>query len=698
MAGALSVLLNPKSIAVVGASPSRGRARLVLHNLRNAGYSGDVYAINPRYEDVLGYKCYPSIASLPGPVDCVVALVGADAACDVLEQAHALGTRSAVVPSAGFGEGGHGEERGGRLRRLAAGGMSICGPNCFGMISVRSGAAMYSGPISFPLQPGPVAIVSQSGGLGHNAFSPLMNHRRLGFSYVISCGNATATGVEDYVDHFVDDPDVQVIACVIESLSKPELLFEAAQRARRARKSILFYQPGRSAAGQATVRSHTGALVGNSDILAAHLRRCGIVQTESYDTFIETIELFGLVPRDDKLGGDVIVVSGSGGGAAVAADALDGAGVPLAQLSAETVERVGAALPEFGSVNNPLDGTGSIYDDPKMLPKLMDAILANPGNPAIMCAVNASARTEQMRLFADIFADAARTSGRTVVAYQPNPLGGELESGIVNTLVEGGVPLMLGISEAMRALRCLVGRREFWTTDVPLTPAGARRGAASTLPADFMDLRKVLSAAGVPVVETRYVTSEREAIAAGRAVGLPVAVKAEAPGLLHKSDIGAVRLGCMSDEAVAEAYRTVTGNAVKAGFANQGALIQPMMSGIAEVYAGVICDPLLGPAVVFGLGGIFIEVLKDTITELAPLSHADATRMISSIRGAALLQGLRGRPAADTEALARLLVGLGKFAVENTGRFTALDLNPIVVKAEGQGAFAVDIALDVKAS
>jgi acetyltransferase len=692
----LPVLLNPKSIAVVGASPNRGRAKLVLENLRNAQYAGKVFAINPRYEDVLGYKCYSSIASLPEPADCVVALVGADAACDVLEQALKRGTRAAVVPSAGFGEGGHGNDRAIRLQRLAAEGMCICGPNCFGMISVKSGAAMYSGPISLPLLRGPVAIVSQSGGLGHNAFMPLMNHRRLGFSHVISCGNATATGVEDYVRHFVDDADVEVIGAVIESLAKPELLFEAGQRARALRKTIVMFQPGRSVAGQATVRSHTGALVRNSEILSAHLRRAGIVQVESYETFVETIGMFALAPKDDTLGDDVIVVSGSGGGAAVAADALDAAGVKLATLAPQTVEKVNAALPEFGSVNNPLDGTGSIYDDPAMLPKLMDAIMSNPGNSAIACAVNASSKTPQMLNFAGIFADVARSSGRTIVAYQPNPLGAELETKLVERLNEGGVPLLLGIADGMRALRYLQARREFWKRDAPLPPAPAGNGVAVPLSGAFMNMHEMLTAAGVPIVATEFVTSEKDAVAAARKLGMPVVIKAEAPDLLHKSDIGCVRLGCTSDEQVTDAYRQVVGNAAKAGFASAGALVQQMSAGVAEAYAGAICDPVFGPAVVFGLGGIFIEVLKDTVTEMAPLGHGDALRMIAAIKGAPLLNGARGRPPADVDALAALLVGLGRFAAENAGRFAALDLNPIIVGAKGEGAVAVDIALETK--
>lgn len=694
MPNALSGLLDPKSIAIVGASPTRARARGLLRNLSSAGFAGNVFPINPRYEDVEGFKCYPSLASLPKPVECVVALVGAEAACETLEQAFALGTRAAVVPSAGFGEGGHGEQRAARLRKLAADGMRICGPNCYGLISVRSGAAMYSGPVTFPLRPGPVAIISQSGGLGHNTFMPLMHHRHIGFDYVVSCGNATATSPEDYISCFVDDDGIDVIACVVENLTKPDMLFEAAQRARERRKTIVLYQAGRSTTGQKMVQSHTGSLVRDSTILAAHLRRAGIVQVDDYETFIETVCLFARVPKDPSVGPEVIIISGSGGGAAVAADALDKAHVGLAPLSQQTAQRIKAAMPEFGNVNNPLDGTGAIYDDPAVLPALVDAILANPGNAAIACAVNASARTDHMRRFAKIFSDAARTSGRTVISYQPNPLGAALEADIIETLVAGGVPHLLGITEGMKALRYLVGRAAMWRRAEPLRPAPARAPQARSMPTDFLAVRELLMAAGVPIVATRFARNEAEATAAAAALGLPVAVKAEAPGLLHKSDIDCVRLGCATAGDVIAAFRVVVANARQAGFSDVGALIQPMTKGIAEAYAGVICDPVFGPAVVVGLGGVFVEILQDTVTEMAPLSAEDARAMILGLKGAAILTGARGRKPADIEALVSLLVGLGKFAAAHAGQFAALDLNPIMIGAAGDGVVAVDIALE----
>ncbi len=692
---AMHALLDPKAIAVVGASQRPGRGRNVIANLRDCGFTGGIFAVNPRYQDVLGYTCVASVRDLPPSVDCLLLAVAADATCDILEDAFAHGIRAAIVLAAGFGEGGHGEARAARLLTLTERGMRICGPNCFGLINLRSGAAAYSGPVPRPLRPGPVAIVSQSGGLGASAFAPLMTDRALGFSHFVSCGNQIGTTIEDYIAYFVDDPDITVIAAVVEQLKNPQKLAHIARAAHAKQKTLVFFRAGRSAAGEVMIQSHTGALAGNAEITAAFLRRCGIIDVDRYDEFVETIELFAVAPHDENTGRDIVVISGSGGGATIAADALDAAGIALSPLHPATQERMAEVLPAFGSVTNPIDGTGAIYDDPALLPKIIDAVLADPRRPVLVASLFAKAAgNERMRDFARTFADAARTSGRTIVAYQYSPLGGPLDAEIVTTLHAAQVPLLLGTSNAMGALRYLALRRDYRARAAKAAaPTAALPEAARLGSDDFLSVRAALVASGVPVAEAGIAHCEEDAIALLQRFGTAVAVKAEAPGLLHKSDLDCVRLNCSNEHEVAEAYRTVLQNARQAGFdLNLGALVQPMIKGAAEVYAGIIDDPVFGPAICFGLGGVFIEILQDTATEMAPLSHDDATRMIRGIKGARILAGARGREPADIDALATLLVNLGNFAIANRGRFRALDLNPIIVGPSG--AIAVDIAME----
>ena len=692
-------LLNPRSIAVVGASQRPGRGTGVVANLRDAGFDGEILAVNPRYDDVVGYKCYPGVAALPAGVECIVAAVGADAACDALEQAYEKGIRAAVVLAAGFGEGGHGEPRAQRLKALAAKGMCICGPNCFGFINVKAKTAAFSGPIPQPLRPGAVALVSQSGGLGASAFTPLMADRGLGFSHFVSCGNQLGATIEDYVEFFVDDPEIAVVAIVIEALKNPQKLAAAANKARARRKSLLLYQAGRSAAGQLMIRSHTGALATNGEVLAAFLRRCGIVQVTAFDVFVETIALFATAPHDDAIADDVIVVSGSGGAAAHATDVLDEAGVKLAHFEAATAQGLRAVQPEFGSVTNPIDGTGAMYDDPALLPRIFATLTAERRRPVIAASVTVrGGGHDSVNRLAGAIAEAARASGRTFVAFQYTPLGGPLNCATIEMLRGARVPVLLGIANAMRALRYLPMRRDYWLR----TPAKPDHGLTPLAGAgdlgDFLSARAALSSCGIPIVETMPARSEEEAVAAWRLLGVPVAVKAAIPGLMHKSDIGAVRLGCAGADEVVQAFRAVVANARKAGFEDKfQVIVQPMIKGVAEAYAGVIDDRLFGPAICFGLGGIFIEIFNDVRTETAPLSRADALAMIRGIRGAKILTGTRGRTVGDIDGLADLLVRLGQFALANTGRFRALDLNPIIVKPQGEGVLAVDVAVEATA-
>jgi acyl-CoA synthetase (NDP forming) len=692
---AMRALLDAQAIAVVGASQQPGRGASVVANLRAARFSGEVVAVNPRYTEVLGYRCVPSVKELPDTIDCLVMAIPAGPACDVMEQALARGIRAAVVLASGFDDDEENGPLGTRLKTLAQNGMAICGPNCFGIVNVRTGAVAYNGVAPRTMTRGPIALVSQSGSLGNFAFGPLIRDRKLGFSYFVSCGNQAGLTVEDYADYFAGDPDVKVIAAIVEDLKNPKRLERVAAAARAHNKPMIFVQIGRSAAGQVMTRSHTGALAGNAEVTAAFLRRCGIIQADSYDEFVETVALFATAPIDAASGNDVVLVSGSGGGAALAADHLDAAGLKLAKLSDTTSERIRAVLPEIGDVTNPIDVTGAVFYDPSIMGRLLDAVASDPGKPIIATAVNAiPAPHNRMQNIASAIAGSARASKGTVITYQVSPLG-PLDAEFVEILHRASVPLLMGAANAMTALKHLPDYRA-----MSARKRAARENAKPAPPLsdwNFMTARQALADSGVAITDAALVRSESEALTAFNRFKAPVAVKAEAPGLLHKSDIGGVRLNCKNDAEVAEAYRTVTESARQAGFADAAAIVQPMASGVVEAYAGIIDDPLYGPAIVFGLGGIFVEVLKDTAIEMAPLSRDDALGMIHSIKAAPLLLGARGRPRGDIGALAELLVNLSRFAVVHAGQIKALDLNPIIVRAEGEGVVAVDIAADLAA-
>src|SRR3984957_11879744 len=524
---AMRALLDPKAIAVVGASQQPGRGTSVVANLRDAGFAGEIFAVNPRYTEVLGYACVPSVNELPHTVDCLVIAIPARAACDALEQAFARGIRRAVVLPTVFDDDAENGPLATRLRALAQDGMAICGPNCFGIVNVKSGAVAFNGVVPKAMPRGPVALVSQSGSLGNFAFGPLIRDRRLGFSYFVSCGNQTGLTIEDYVEYFVADPDVKIIAAIVEDLKNPRKLARVAAAARRQGQPLLFVQIGRSPAGEIMTHAHTGALAGNAAVMAAFLRRCGIVQAESYDEFVETVALFATAPVDAAGGSDVVLVSGSGGGAALAADHLDTAGVGLARLDEETAGRIRAVLPDIGDVTNPIDVTGAVFYDPGIMSRLLDAVARDPGRPIIAAALNAvPAPHDPLRRIAGAVADAARAPRNTIVAYQVSPLG-PLDGELVASLHAAQVPFLMGSASAMGALRHLPRYRAMAAPrDV------AEQVAAAPAPADwtFMNARQALLEGGIAVVDTVRTASEDEVRAAYRRLSAAVALKADAPG------------------------------------------------------------------------------------------------------------------------------------------------------------------------
>lgn len=691
--------MNPRAIAVVGASQRMSRGSRVLQNLKITGFDGAVCGINPNYQETQGFPCYPSISDVPHRVDCVVVAIPAPGVVGALESAHAAGARGAVVLSSGFGEGGHADtERVTRLRALAADGMHICGPNCYGVLNVHTGAAAFSGRIADPLVKGSVGLVSQSGGFANVIADPLMEDRNVGFSSVISCGNQLGLSVEDYLGYLVDDPATKIIAAFVEGFRNPGKLTDVARRAAAAGKPIIVLKSGRTEAGKEAARSHTGSLSGSTEVLTALLRRLGIIQVTGIDELIETIALFAVTDIARPITRDIVVVTGSGGEGSHVADAAAAAGLGMATLSDSVAGKIAEALPEFGAASNPLDGTGTIFESDDLFPRLFSAVLSDDRGDVV--AVNLSARTPKesfapMRQFAQAVVQAAESGDRTIVTYGTSALGSD-DRLLIDTVRNAGIPYLAGTQYAMRAVASLYAYQQNRGTVAALPappPAGERRELpGGVLP--FLTARDLLADFGIPVAESHLATSADEAADLADRIGYPVAVKAEAADLVHKSDIGGVVLGCRDREAVAAAYMQVTEKARAAGFTDvSGALVQAMPDAGVETIAGVTVDPVLGPAVVFGLGGIFVEMIRDVVTEVAPLSLEQAKDMIRRVRGASILDGARGRQPSDVDSLARILVALGDLAYRYADRVVSIDVNPILVGPSG--AVAVDAFVEL---
>jgi acetyltransferase len=587
------------------------------------------------------------------------------------------------------------------LERLAAErGLLICGPNCYGVFNVRLGSATFSADFTEAPRPGAVALVSQSGGFSHAIAEHLMQQRAVGLSYIVSCGNQAGLGVEDYAEFLVEDADTEVVGLFVEGFRRAEKLRRVAAMARARGKPIVALKVGRSENARQAMLAHTGSLAGTPEIVEALLRQSGIVQVSSLNEMLDTVTLLASAARVRPTRWRTVVVSGLGGECGRVADAADRAGVELPALSPGTVAQIAAFMPEFANPRNPLDGTGAMYEDATLFPRLIDCVLAESG--ADVLAVNLRPNVPKpggwapSRQFARILVDKLAARPDKLVLAFSSFAGADLDPEVVRPLAEVGVPFLEGTETTMLALRHLAEHRRFLAR-----PGLGNGGRAAPPPSAPIEGRGVLGHAeamrllrtfGIPLVETVPAPTVEAAVAAAERVGYPVALKIDSPDVVHKTDVGGVRLGCPDAAAVRRAFAEMVAEvrarvpAARLG----GVLVQPMIAGGTEMIVGVKSDPLIGPAVVCGFGGALVEVMRDVAVRVPPLDAEEAGAMVGELRGAALLRGVRGRPPADIAALGHVLVRVAALAEAHRDRLRALDLNPLVVRDAGAGVVAVD--------
>jgi acetate---CoA ligase (ADP-forming) len=626
----------------------------------------------------------------------------------VLEEAHQAGVKAALVLAAGFGEAGEeGRERHEALTALAARGMLICGPNCYGVLNIHAHSGSWGGELPNPFLAGNVALVSQSGGTCALITNPLARQRKVGFSFVISCGNQAGVGIEDYLEYLVDDPSTEVISAFVEGFREPRRLPGIAARAAAQRKPIVLLKVGRSAEARANALTHTGSLAGDAEVLDALLAQHGIIQVFSLDELNETTALLSL-GKDKRAGWRVGVLSGSGGECGRVSDAAQGTGMRFPPLSAATKEAIETILPEYASPANPMDGTGAVFDYPEAFPRVAEALLGEETLDVLAFNLNALPPYDSGRAphrgFAKLLADIVneRKEDRLVAAYGSLTLG-VLDGETIDTLRGAGMPYLESPEKALRALANLARWQDFVAAlqahPQPPLPTRRERAGVRELVAEvggqlgFLKARELLASFGVPVVDARLCASAEEAVAAADSFGYPVALKIESPDVAHKTEAGGVKLGCGTAAAVRDAYGSILASVHASRIA--GVLVQPMAAAGVETILGIKYDPLVGPALVFGLGGIYAEVLRDVALRIPPIDATEAERMVQELRGKALLQGARGGPPADVPALVRAIVAVSDLAVATDGRLRALDLNPLIVFPEGHGVLAVDALLEL---
>jgi acyl-CoA synthetase (NDP forming) len=693
----LDALMQPRSIAIIGASqdPTKIGGRPV-ELLRRYGYAGHIYPVNPKASMVQGLQAYPSMEALPEAPDLAIVAVDAEKAPEAVEQCAARGVRSVVVFSSGFAElGEKGRAMQERLRVAAhRTGMRVLGPNCLGAVSVADRSiATFSIVLEHSLPAaGSLGIVSQSGNLGSYTMR-LASQRGVGVSRFITTGNECDIDIADGIAWFARDPATKVILCALETCRDAGRLISALEEARDAGKPVIALKIGTSEAGQAAAASHTGALAGSDAVFDAMFARCGAVRVHSIEALIDLGQAASiLLPDRLPRGSRVALLAASGGFGVLLADAAQAVGLSLPELS-EATQRTILELVPFASARNPVDATAQMSSRPDLLQKILSAVVADDRCDAVVVPLPFSLYMPRLR---SVYMEALRFirkqyPDRPVILCVDGPEDALAELHALGYPTVSSFDGCCALVAALARLQAAAQRSKGESPPAlerapPLSPDAFRHELGA---------KGALAEAGVPVLTERLAPDANAAARAAAEIGYPVVLKIASRDLPHKTEVGGVALGLASEaevrQAFAEMLQRVARKAPQA--AVDGVIVAPMARGVAELILGSRIDPIFGPVVMVGLGGIFAEILQDTAVQMAPASEAQAMAMLKSLKAFAALNGARGRPRADLEAAARAVVALSRFAAAHAEAISEIDINPLLLKAEGEGAVALDALL-----
>ncbi len=696
----LTPLFHPRTVAVIGASsdPHKIGGRTFRY-LRDNWKAGTLYPINERYPQVQGVPTLPSVEALPPGVDLAFVIVPAPAVADAVAACAAKGVRTVVIFSSGFAEiGEEGRLAQERIRAVAsAAHMRVVGPNCMGVMNVRSGLwGTFTGSFDYeqPL-PGRVGMVSQSGAFGIYCYM-VARQRGLGLSLWVTTGNEVDVDVADCVEFVANDPDTDLIVCYLEGARDKAKLVRAFETARAKRKPVVLLKVGRTDVGAAAASSHTASLVGADAVYDALFRQYGVHRADTFEELVQVAYAgsFGRYPAGRRLG----IVTVSGGVGVLMADAAIAHGLSVPEMPAAVQRRLKELIP-FAGTRNPVDTTAQMINNIDLIRENLRLMLEQGGVDAIVLFLSSVGLNPRMM---------ESVTGPLLELREAYPdnvlvLSGQFAAEATRVLEQAGFLLCEDPSHSVRMVAALAGFRESFERAgqpraLPALPAGALPVPAQAL--SELDAKRVLASAGIPVVPERLAGSAQEAVAAAKALGLPCVLKIVSPDIPHKSELGGVLLGLESAQAVRRGYDTLLQRArAHAPAARiEGVLVAPLVHGGVETILGVQRDPVFGPVVLFGLGGILVEVLKDVALRIAPFDEAEALEMIRAVKGYPILEGVRGRPRADIPALARALAQLSVFAQANADALESLDINPFIVLPEGQGALAVDALIVPRAA
>jgi len=685
---------NPSSVTVIGASHTPGKVGYdVVKNLIEGDYEGHIYPVNPKGGEVLGLTCYPSVGDIGGEVELAIISIPAQFVLDAVEQCARKGIRAVIIISAGFKESG---KEGARLEqqlaeRCSREGIRCIGPNCLGVMSPVSHLNASFGA-TMP-QPGNIAFFSQSGALG-TAILDVAVGEDIGMSRFISYGNKADVDETDLIEVLGDDDQTDVILGYVESINDGRKFMDVAARVTR-KKPVVIFKSGRTSAGARAASSHTGSLAGADSAYEAAFKQCGVFRPATVQEFFDLARAFAA--KKLPPGNAVAVVTNAGGPGIIATDAIENSRLVMASLSEKTQQTLSQQLPPQANFRNPVDVLGDAKADRYRL--ALDAVARDDSVSSILTILTPQTSTEVEKTV-EAVVEAAKGTRKPILTAFMGSMSVRLSWRMLD---HRGIPNFTQPDQAVKALEALYTFSE-WRKGQPARPpsydfdvAAIRRTLEEAVSSGRKTLaereaRNIAAACGIALPQSIFAASEQAALDAAERVGYPVVVKISSDDILHKSDAGGVKVALTSADAVREAYGSVmaSARAYKADARLDGVLVQEMAPKGREVIIGVNRDPQFGPVIMFGLGGIYVEVLKDVTFRVAPLTMDDARAMIAGIRSAKIFQAFRGDPPADIEALAGCLTRVSQLAVQFP-QLAECDLNPLRVFPEGQGVMAVDV-------
>ena len=682
----LERMLQASSVAIIGASDSPGMGRNVLTALDEFGFSGQVYPVNPKYEQVGGRRCYKSIADLPPGIDAAAIAIATDRVLPAIADCAERGIQSFVVIAGGFGEGaGDGSDLLQELRRTAIEhDLTICGPNCIGFANLHDRTALWGGSTIGSMRPGTISLVAQSG-------SPLIalgtDLRSFGCRFLVNTGNEADVDVAEMIDFFARDPGTRVIACYVEQVRRPGQFMAALRRARQAGKPVVAIKGGRSSAGRDAAAAHTASLAGSTEVYDAVFRDSGVIVVRAFDEWLNAIALLEIYP--DLKANRLAVVTGSGGCMVMAADTADATGVPLAALAPRTRKQLRAILPSFVDIRNPLDLSYVGLNSVEITERTLEALATNPSTD-ILCAY---LPIPNIDVAAAVVRVAANVQKPLVVslANAAQPVSNEF----LETLRLGKIPLLFGTRPTFEAIASVRRPNRRAAPSTPKTSSAPREATAlldriaNNGGGSESEAKQLLAIYGIPTPDGQVCHSAAAAGRTASALGFPVAVKIAGRGILHKAEVGGVALGIQTVAEAKRAYRQLVSSVKSQRPESEidGVLVERQVSRGSEAFVGFRSDPEFGPVLLFGSGGANVEAERDVVVRLLPVQANAAREMIGETR-------LAGH--ADNDALVDLVCAVATMASTLSGRIDPLEIHPVIVRPDGVVAVDALMVLPAK--